>query len=107
MADDLLTIAGTTFTSRLIMGTGGAPSLDVLEQALRVSGTELTTVAMRRVSTLRTRRETHSASSAMKPMRKHAESRRCCHGKSASDLYRTSRTRGASSSRPSARGSSS
>lgn len=26
MADDLLTIAGTTFDSRLIMGTGGAPA---------------------------------------------------------------------------------
>ena len=49
MADDTLTIAGTTFTSRLIMGTGGSPSLETLEQALRVSGTELTTVAMRRV----------------------------------------------------------
>ena len=33
------------------MGTGGAPSLDVLEQALLASGTELTTVALRRVST--------------------------------------------------------
>jgi hypothetical protein len=41
---------------------------------------------MRRVSTLRTRRETLSASSAMKPMRKIAESSRCCQGKSASDL---------------------
>lgn len=51
MADDLLTIAGTTFTSRLIMGTGGAPSLDVLERALLASGTELTTVAMRRLAT--------------------------------------------------------
>lgn len=50
MADDVLVIAGTAFTSRLIMGTGGAPSLEVLEQALRVSGTELTTVAMRRVN---------------------------------------------------------
>ncbi|MFI9362959.1 thiazole synthase [Kitasatospora sp. NPDC053057] len=49
MADDLLTIAGTTFSSRLIMGTGGAPSLEVLERALLASGTELTTVAMRRV----------------------------------------------------------
>ncbi len=49
MADDLLTIAGESFTSRLIMGTGGAPSLDVLEQALVASGTELTTVALRRV----------------------------------------------------------
>jgi thiazole synthase len=35
--------------SRLIMGTGGAPSLDVLDRALAASGTELTTVAMRRV----------------------------------------------------------
>ncbi len=49
MADDPLTIGDTTFASRLIMGTGGAPSLDVLERALLASGTELTTVAMRRV----------------------------------------------------------
>jgi thiazole synthase len=49
MADDLLTIAGETFTSRLILGTGGTPSMDALEQALVASGTELTTVAMRRV----------------------------------------------------------
>jgi thiazole synthase len=46
---DLLTIAGRTFTSRLIMGTGGAPSLHVMEAALLASGTELTTVAMRRI----------------------------------------------------------
>lgn len=46
---DPLTLAGTTFASRLIMGTGGAPSLDVLERALLASGTELTTVAMRRL----------------------------------------------------------
>ena len=49
MADDLLTIAGTEFSSRLIMGTGGAPSLEVLERSLLASGTELTTVAMRRL----------------------------------------------------------
>ncbi|MFF3556647.1 thiazole synthase [Streptomyces tsukubensis] len=42
-------MAGSTFGSRLIMGTGGAPSLDVLERALVASGTGLTTVAMRRV----------------------------------------------------------
>ncbi|MGW5115171.1 thiazole synthase [Streptomyces noursei] len=46
---DSLTIAGTAFRSRLIMGTGGAPSLGVLERALLASGTELTTVAMRRL----------------------------------------------------------
>ncbi|GGO81875.1 thiazole synthase [Wenjunlia tyrosinilytica] len=49
MADDPLVIADTSFGSRLIMGTGGSPSLDVLEHALLASGTELTTVAMRRV----------------------------------------------------------
>ncbi|MFE1769312.1 thiazole synthase [Streptomyces angustmyceticus] len=48
-AGDPFTLAGTTFGSRLIMGTGGAPSLDVLERALLASGTELTTVAMRRL----------------------------------------------------------
>lgn len=44
-----LTIAGRRFGSRLITGTGGAPSLEVLERALRASGTELTTVALRRL----------------------------------------------------------
>ncbi|BBJ44425.1 thiazole synthase [Streptomyces antimycoticus] len=48
-APDPLTIAGTDFGSRLIMGTGGAPSLDILERSLLASGTELTTVAMRRL----------------------------------------------------------
>ncbi|MFD5032673.1 thiazole synthase [Streptomyces sp. NPDC058405] len=49
MADDRLTIGSSSFGSRLIMGTGGAPSLDVLERSLIASGTELTTVAMRRL----------------------------------------------------------
>jgi thiazole synthase len=49
-AADGFELGGKTFSSRLIMGTGGAPSLDVLEQALLASGTELTTVALRRVS---------------------------------------------------------
>jgi thiazole synthase len=47
--EDPFVLAGRTFGSRLIMGTGGAPSLDVLRRALVASGTELTTVAMRRV----------------------------------------------------------
>ncbi|WP_315901284.1 thiazole synthase [Rhodococcus sp. BP22] len=46
---DLLKIADRTFDSRLVMGTGGAANLAVLEEALVASGTELTTVAMRRV----------------------------------------------------------
>lgn len=49
LPDDPFVLAGQTFSSRLIMGTGGAPSLDVLSRALAASGTELTTVAMRRV----------------------------------------------------------
>jgi thiazole synthase len=47
--DDPFVLAGETFSSRLIMGTGGIPSLDVLDAALEASATELTTVAMRRV----------------------------------------------------------
>lgn len=34
MTDDVLVLGGEKFTSRLIMGTGGAPSLEVLDQAL-------------------------------------------------------------------------
>ncbi|GAB2464536.1 thiazole synthase [Jatrophihabitans fulvus] len=47
--DDPLVIAGVEFGSRLVLGTGGAPSLDVVAQSLSASGTELCTVAMRRV----------------------------------------------------------
>ena len=47
--DDPFELAGEKFGSRLIMGTGGAPSLDVLGRALAASGTQLTTVAMRRL----------------------------------------------------------
>ena len=47
--DDPFIIAGETFGSRLIFGTGGAASLDALEQAITASGTEMTTVAMRRL----------------------------------------------------------
>jgi thiazole synthase len=43
------TIAGQVFTSRLLLGTGGIPSLEVLERAVLASGTELVTVALRRV----------------------------------------------------------
>lgn len=44
-----LVIGSCSFNSRLIMGTGGAENLAVLEEALIASGTELTTVAIRRV----------------------------------------------------------
>lgn len=45
-----LVIDGVELRSRLIMGTGGATSFATLEKALVASGTELTTVAMRRHS---------------------------------------------------------
>jgi thiazole synthase len=47
--DDPLVIADREYSSRLITGTGGATNLAVLERALVASGTELTTVALRRV----------------------------------------------------------
>jgi thiazole synthase len=46
---DELVIAGETFDSRLLLGTGGVPSLEVLERAISGSGTQLVTVALRRV----------------------------------------------------------
>jgi len=48
-AADPFAIAGETFTSRLLLGTGGVPSLETLEAAVRASGTQLVTVALRRV----------------------------------------------------------
>jgi len=47
--DDVLTIAGRTFQSRLLLGTGGFPSLELMAQAIAASGSELVTVALRRV----------------------------------------------------------
>jgi thiazole synthase len=42
-------LAGRELASRLILGTGGVPSLDVLRQVAGASGAALATVAMRRV----------------------------------------------------------
>jgi thiazole synthase len=47
--EDGFLLGGQTFSSRLVMGTGGAASLDALEAALRASGAQLATVALRRV----------------------------------------------------------
>ena len=47
--EDPLVIAGEKFTSRLILGTGAAPSLEGLEEALRASKAEISTVALRRI----------------------------------------------------------
>lgn len=47
---DPLTIAGRTFTSRLIVGTGKYSSNAVMVQAHEASGAEMVTVAVRRVN---------------------------------------------------------
>ncbi|HEY4917962.1 MAG TPA: thiazole synthase [Solirubrobacteraceae bacterium] len=44
-----LVIAGREMRSRLLLGTGGFPSLELLAEAIAVSGCELVTVALRRV----------------------------------------------------------
>jgi len=46
---DELTIAGRSMRSRLLLGTGGFPSLELLADAIAASGCELVTVALRRI----------------------------------------------------------
>ncbi|GGK30978.1 thiazole synthase [Deinococcus malanensis] len=46
---DLLTIAGKSFRSRLMLGTGKFTDLRVMREALEASGTGIVTVAIRRV----------------------------------------------------------
>src|SRR5205807_7907531 len=46
---DPLVIAGRTFASRLIVGTGKFGSFEVMRDALDASGAEMVTVALRRV----------------------------------------------------------
>ncbi len=49
MANDRLEIAGRSWSSRLIIGTGGFQSLDVMKDAIAATGAEIATVALRRV----------------------------------------------------------
>src|SRR6476659_8087966 len=46
---DSLTIAGREFQSRLILGTGGFTNHEILATALKASGTQMCTVALRRL----------------------------------------------------------
>jgi thiazole synthase len=50
MTDTPFVIAGRTFGSRLIVGTGKYPSNDVMAQAHAASGADMVTVAVRRVN---------------------------------------------------------
>ena len=47
---DVLTIAGRSFSSRLLMGSGGYPNQQVLLDSLQVAQPALVTVALRRIS---------------------------------------------------------
>ncbi|MFM1920856.1 MAG: hypothetical protein RLZZ303_2490 [Candidatus Hydrogenedentota bacterium] len=47
--NDMLTIANRTFSSRLMIGTGKFPSAAALRAAIEASGSEIITVALRRV----------------------------------------------------------
>jgi thiazole synthase len=47
--EDPFTIAGRTMRSRLLLGTGGFPSLELLSAAIAAAGSELVTVALRRI----------------------------------------------------------
>ncbi|MEO0925680.1 MAG: glycine oxidase ThiO [Cyanobacteria bacterium J06643_13] len=49
--DKPLTIAGRTFNSRLMTGTGKYPSMEAMQQSVAASGCEIITVAVRRVQT--------------------------------------------------------
>lgn len=46
---DPFEVAGRRIASRLILGTGGAPSMETLGEAIERSGTAIVTVALRRV----------------------------------------------------------
>lgn len=48
-SSDPLIIAGRTFTSRLVVGTGKYPSHPVMQAAHQAAGTEMVTVAVRRI----------------------------------------------------------
>lgn len=46
---DELRIAGVSFASRLVLGTGGFPRMETLADAIDASGAEMVTVAVRRI----------------------------------------------------------
>jgi thiazole synthase len=47
--EEELTLAGRTMRSRLLLGSGGFPSLELLSAAIAAAGSELVTVALRRI----------------------------------------------------------
>lgn len=50
--NDILYIGGKAFTSRLFVGTGKFPSSDIMLKAIKSSGSQMITVAMKRINML-------------------------------------------------------
>ena len=50
MSEDLLTIAGKTYASRLLIGTGKYKDFEETRDAIEASGAEIVTVALRRTN---------------------------------------------------------
>lgn len=50
MSEDLLTIAGQRFASRLLIGTAGYPNQQTMLDAVALSGAEIVTASIRRIS---------------------------------------------------------
>jgi len=50
MSEDLLTIAGKTYSSRLLIGTGKYQDFEETRDAIQASGSEIVTVALRRTN---------------------------------------------------------
>ncbi|MDX9972673.1 MAG: thiazole synthase [FCB group bacterium] len=67
MTSDPLVIAGRSFSSRLMIGTGKFPSSQSLRDAVEASGSEIITVALRRVDL--SKGETDDIMSALDPKR--------------------------------------
>jgi thiazole synthase len=50
MSDDLFSLGGAEFRSRLLIGTAGYPNQRVMADAIALSGAEIVTVSIRRIS---------------------------------------------------------
>ena len=50
MQDDIFELGGKKFTSRLLVGTGKFPGPQFITDVIKVSGTELITIALRRIN---------------------------------------------------------
>lgn len=49
MKNDILTIGGREFSSRLFVGTGKFSSNDLMRRAIEASGSQMVTMAMKRI----------------------------------------------------------